>query len=396
MPGHKGIIDRADITEVSGAVDIIGESERNAAELFGASRTLFSCSGSSLCISAMLAFCKNGDTTRVAAMRGSHRSFIDSAILIGFDVDLFSPSCTPEEITACITPETAAVFVTSIDYYGNMCDIEPIAKICRGLNLPLLVDNAHGAYLVFTDLHPIKLGAAMSTDSAHKTLPALTGAAYLHLKCSPDYLKAAEDAMSLFGSSSPSYLILHSLDLCNKHIFEEKERALSAFDAVAKLKEDLGQIGYSLRKSDLLRITIDANAYGYSGADYAKELLNCGIVPEMCDFRYVILLFSTITQNKNTQRVFKAMKNIQKKQAIPADRTETLLNLSTALNPRKAYFSPKLTIPIRESVGRVCAGVHVTLPPCAPIVVPGEIISAEAVLLLEKCGISAIDVVRSI
>jgi arginine/lysine/ornithine decarboxylase len=382
MPGHKGVLyplNGFDITEIDGAVDIIEQSERFAAQLFGAKRTLFSCSGSTLAIFAMLSFCAG---KRVTTFRGVHRSFIDAAILLDFEIDYF-----PE-----INDNTAAIFATSIDYYGNTTDIKSLAD----LSVPLLVDNAHGAYLVFTQTpcHPIRLGAAMSADSAHKTLPALTGAAYLHFSqdCCDEYAKSADDALGLFGTSSPSYLILNSLDLCNKHISCEKERAASAFEAVRILKENLTEIGYSLHKSDLLRITVNINPYGYYGKDYAEQLRNCGVVCEMYDKQHVILLFSTITQEKNTLKVFEAMRSIPKKLAIESEPVP-IVYAKQVVSPRQAYFSKKRTVLLHESIDEVCAGIHVSIPPCAPLIIPGEVFTREAVLLLENSGIHEVDVI---
>jgi arginine/lysine/ornithine decarboxylase len=413
MPGHKGIRHSDlnaqlpfDITEISGAIAIIEESERNAAELFGAGRTLFSCSGSTLAIFAMCSFCAD---KRVTAFRGAHRSLTDAAILLGFDIDWVYDIDSLEKFLTSKTKQamsSSAVFATSIDYYGNTADIAAIAQICKSAGLPLLVDNAHGAYLVFTDSHPIRLGAAMSADSAHKTLPALTGAAYLHI--SKDYFtdKCAELALrakaglDLFGTSSPSYLILNSLDLCNKYISgiigEADKTDLPAFTAVANLKEKLAQTGYSLHKSDSLRITLNANAYGYSGRAFTEELRSRGIVCEMYDSEYVILLFSAITKKENTQRVLEAMRNIPKKSAIAGldSLSKSIMpKIKQIISPREAYFSPKRTVSVHEAVGRVCAGVHVTIPPCAPPVIPGEAVSDEIALLLERSGIHEIDVV---
>lgn len=405
MPGHKGVyngnLSVFDITEIpeffvenlKAIENAIQESERNAAELFGVRRTLFSCSGSTLAISAMLGFCAG---KRVTAFRNTHRSFIDAAILLGFDIDFVY---TNEDLDDYITAETAALFVTTIDYYGKVTEISQIkkklAKFPNFPHIPVLADNAHGAYLVFTDSHPVQAGAAMSADSAHKTLPALTGAAYLHIgnNCAESHAKTAEDCMRLFGTSSPSYLIADSIDLCNKHIAEEKELAFAAFTAVSDLKRNLRELGYLLSESDLLRVVIDVNQYGYTGFDYAKELYNRGVVCEMYDNRYVILLFSTVTQNKNTQRVFEVMRDIKRKSAVNHLRLTDLKHLTKVMSPREAYFSEKRTVSVKEAVGYVCGGVHVTVPPCTPPVIPGEIASREAAELLQAAGIREIDVV---
>jgi arginine/lysine/ornithine decarboxylase len=323
---------------------------------------------------------------RVAAFRGTHRSFIDAAILLDIDVDWLY--CT-EKLS--LTPETAAVFVTAVDYYGNVADISTLVKT---VNVPVLTDNAHGAYLALTDKHPVRLGAAMSADSAHKTLPALTGAAYLHI--SADYVNKYQhtvgNAMNLFGTTSPSYLILDSLDLCNVHISDEKHRAETAFSAVTFLKEQLCEHGYILPESDLLRVVTDCNAYGYSGHDYAGELRKRGITCEMHDNRYVVLMFSTVTGFTAAGRVYKAMCDIPVKPPV-AVKVYAAVMPEQAMSVRSAYFADKKTLPLTESAGEVCAGVHVTVPPCVPLIMPGEVVSHEAVSALEQAGLHEIDVV---
>jgi arginine/lysine/ornithine decarboxylase len=383
MPGHRGAAVSGydelpvlfDITEINQeSVDIIESSERVAAELFGAKRTLFSCAGSTLAIFAMLAPFAN---KRVGVIGSFHRSFVDAAILLDFEI--------VRDFAAA-----DAVFATSIDYYGRQTNTENIVNTTAGT---VLIDNAHGAYLVFTDKHPIRLGAAMCADSAHKTLPALTGAAYLHI-ADEAYITCAQSALALAGTSSPSYLILDSLDLCNIHLANEKNRAITAFSAVAGLKSDLMNAGYAVQETDLLRVTVDVNAYGYTGRDFAGELKNRKVVCEMQDSRYVILLFSTITQEKNTRRVFEAMRSIPKKTALVANNCQlsTVNCQLSVMSPRAAYFSKKRTIAVSDAAGEVCAGVCVSIPPCVPLIIPGEIISREIAQLLEDSGIHEIDV----
>ncbi|MBQ7834741.1 MAG: aminotransferase class V-fold PLP-dependent enzyme, partial [Ruminiclostridium sp.] len=248
MPGGKGKINPLDITEIDGADNlyeadgIIRESEELAASLFGAGATLYSCGGSTLVIQGMLALLRELTPKRtIVAGRYSHKSLINACILLGFDIkwaypaEFLSGAITSLEIEKLIDSDTAGVFVTSIDYYGGDCDIAAISAVCAENNVPLLVDNAHGAYRVFTKNHPMALGADMCADSAHKTLPALTGAAYLHLK-DGSLRDEAKRAMALFGSSSPSYPIMDSLDLCNPFIDGRLAAAVGAVHNIAVLK----------------------------------------------------------------------------------------------------------------------------------------------------------------
>lgn len=406
MPGGKR--NDFDITEIDGAdslyesAGIIRVSEENASKLFGSGKTLFSCGGSTLAIQTMLAAAKAAypKKTRVAASRFCHRSLVSACALLGLEIDWIMPqsflSCnvTAKAAEEKITPSTLCLFVQSIDYYGGECDIGDLSLLCRAKKLPLLVDNAHGAYLVFTPFHPLKQGADMTSDSAHKTLPCLTGGAYLHISenASQAFAERAKELMAVFGSSSPSYLILDSLDLCNRHIAEEKERAEQVFAEVKKLKTALMTAGYKLRKSDLLRITIDACKYGCSGFELASLLRQNGVSAELADERYVVLLFSTGQSLSDFPRILEAAKKIHRKPAI--ERSEPVFTAPTAvLSPRDALFSPSEEISLSEAEGRVCASVSCPCPPCVPLVMPGELFTALAVELMKSYGVEKVRVV---
>ena len=255
MPGHKGKgplgCEGRDITEIAGADSlyeaggVIAQSEQNAAALFGAKATFYSAGGSSQCIGAMLCLALQKSKSRVVlAARNAHKSFLHAAALLDADVRWLWPR--PYSLLACpVTPELlenalaalpeapAAVYITSPDYLGNVQPVAALAKVCRAHDAPLLVDNAHGAYLHFlpAPAHPLDEGADLCCDSAHKTLPVLTGGAYLHLsrEAEAQVGRWAKSAMALFGSSSPSYLILQSLDLCNRYLSEDYPGRLAAF-----------------------------------------------------------------------------------------------------------------------------------------------------------------------
>ncbi len=205
MPGHKGKgplgCEGRDITEIAGAdslyeaCGVIAESEHNAAALFGAKATFYSAGGSSQCVGAMLCLALQKSKNRVVlAARNVHKSFLHAAGLLDADVRWLWPR--PYSLLACpVTPEMlenalaalpeapAAVYLTSPDYLGNVQPVAQLARVCHAHGAPLLVDNAHGAYLHFlpAPAHPLDEGADLCCDSAHKTLPVLTGGAYLHL-----------------------------------------------------------------------------------------------------------------------------------------------------------------------------------------------------------------------
>ena len=209
MPGHKGrpVLgpEALDITEVEGADvlyharGIIRESEENAASLFGTAATFYSTEGSSLCIRAMLHLAllqakEEGREPLILAGRNAHKTFLSAIALLDLEVEWLYPSqeagllscpVEPAQLEAAFAGERkpTAVYVTAPDYLGNLLDIRALAELCHRHGALLLVDNAHGAYLHFLPqpIHPMDLGADLCCDSAHKTLPVLTGGAYLHI-----------------------------------------------------------------------------------------------------------------------------------------------------------------------------------------------------------------------
>ena len=306
MPGHKGQgflgCEARDITEIRGAdvldqaCGIIAESEANAAALFQTGRTFYSTEGSSLSVKAMLALAagnavQEGERPLILAARNVHKTFLYGCAFLDLDVEWLYPeqgqslcSCpvSPGELSrrlSALQKKPAAVYVTSPDYLGNILDIRGLAEVCRAHSLPLLVDNAHGAYLQFLEpsLHPIALGAAMCCESAHKTLPVLTGGAYLHISQNAPaaYLSGARGALSLFASTSPSYLILQSLDLCNRYLAQGyREKLEACIRRVFILKEELELAGWRTGGGEPLKLTLYCRESGCTGMEAAAGL--CG------------------------------------------------------------------------------------------------------------------------
>lgn len=292
MPGHKGVsflgCEAFDITEIQGADElyspagIIRQSEENAAKLFDTSKTVYSAGGSTQSIHAMLylAYLKAEKSQRpfVLAGRNAHKSFIYALAKLDADAVWLYPEKSDSICSCVITAEMLekslkglerkpfAVYITSPDYLGVISDIESLSKVCCKYDIPLLVDNAHGSYLKFCkqDMHPTNLGADMCCDSAHKTLPVLTGGGYLHIAKSDKYgfSKNAVKAMEIFGSTSPSYLILQSLDLCNRYIDEKIEDDVEkCAEKVAKLRYIINQKGFGIISMEPLKITVDFRGF---------------------------------------------------------------------------------------------------------------------------------------
>lgn len=289
-----------------------------------------------------------------------------------------------------------AVYLTNPDYLGNMIDIKGIAKVCHKYGVLLSVDNAHGAYLKFlnSSLHPIDLGADICCDSAHKTLPVLTGGAYLHLSNeTPKWLLGeVKNALALFGSTSPSYLILQSLDAANTYLTGYPQQLDHFIPMVTKLKRNLMSQGYCLYGKEPLKITIEAKKYGYKGKELARILLKKNIVCEFADPDYLVLMITLQTMEDGLQCLENALLTIPPKPPIMEPMPEFGKG-EQVLSIREAVFSPSKTIPISESRGRILATTTVGCPPAVPILVCGERIDDHAVSCFQYYGIEECEIV---
>lgn len=419
MPGHKGVAHLGcepwDITEIDGAdvlyrsEGIIRESEDNAARLFGTARTVYSTEGSSLCIRGMLrlAMAHKGRST-ILAGRNAHSTFVTAAALLDADVrwlygegdGLTVCPVTAESLSAALdglSEPPAAVYVTSPDYLGNTLDIAALAAVCHGRDTLLLVDNAHGAYLRFLpeDRHPITLGADLCCDSAHKTLSVLTGGAYLHISHSAAALaEEAEQALSLFASTSPSYLILQSLDGVNPYLESGFAADLArCCDRVQALKTALSYHGYTLTGDEPLKVTIAAKEYGYTGTQVAAWLQERGIVCEFADPDYLVMMFSPANTPADVDRVAATLTALPRRAPVTA--RPPRLGLPTArMSLRQALFAPAETLPLQACLGRTLASPTVSCPPAVPVLVGGEVVDESAVSLFGYYGYDTLRVVK--
>lgn len=421
MPGHKGQgalgFEALDITEFDGAdvlydpKGIIAESQANAASLFGAGKTLYSCEGSSLSIRAMLymALLANGARSRtVLAARNVHRVFMSAAALLDCEVrwlvgdaqqGVLSCAVTPsllEQTLATMTTKPCAVYVTSPDYLGNTVDIAGLAAVCRRHDVWLLCDNAHGAYRRFLaqDQHPITLGAHLCCDSAHKTLPVLTGGGYLHIHRDAMTLAPfAERAMALFASTSPSYLILQSLDAANAYLATTyKEELAACVNRVDAAKAALRAGGWQLTGDEELKAALLPKAYGYTGQEVAAWLEAHEIVCEFFDADHVVCMFTPAIDATQTERFVRVLCDLPRRAAIVS--APPLFGVPRRrLSPREALFAPSETVSIESARGRVLACETVSCPPAVPIVTGGEEIDDQALDMFAYYGVSEVDVV---
>lgn len=425
MPGHKGKAflgtESLDITEITGADSlyeadgIIKKSEENASFLFGCA-TYYATEGSSQCIRAMLYLAmlhaqSQGKKPIVAAGRNAHKAFVSAAVLLDIEVAWLFAAQEKSYLSCNISPmelehflsraeeKPTAVYITSPDYLGAMADVRGIAQVCKKYGVLLLVDNAHGAYLRFlpASLFPIDLGADLCCSSAHKTLPVLTGGAYLHLSKAMQecFFAQVRAAMVLFGSTSPSYLILQSLDAANPYMAEQRERLKAFIPKVEVLKQELVAAGYSLCGTEPMKITIAAKKRGYTGMALSELLARDNIICEFADKDYLVLMPTPEIKEDGLKKLKEAMECIPQKAVL--HETPPVLPIPERVLPlRKAALSLWEMLPTEACEGRILATPTVACPPAVPILVCGERIDKNAMACFRYYGVEECAVVSEI
>lgn len=432
MPGHKGQRflgpEPWDLTEIAGADSlyeasgIIAESERQATALFGTAGTYYATEGSSQCIRAMLRLALIDQTSQtrpvVVAARNVHRAFLTAAALLDFEIVWLWPeetnslcSCPVtarelERVLSSLPEPPAAVYLTSPDYLGGTADIAALAECAHARGSLLLVDNAHGAYLHFLEkpVHPMDQGADLCCDSAHKTLPVLTGGAYLQISKRAEMLcRYAKDALLLFGSTSPSYLTMASLDLCNRYLSDGyRERLWDSIRRIRAMKEQLTEAGYRILPGDPLRLTIDVRGSGpASGQEVAKQLRARGIECEFSDPEFVVLMLTPENTENELCRIQEAFLCLSETQNLAGQQepvggtaglTGHMHRPERVCSVREAMLSPYRQIRTEDAGGHVCAQPTASCPPAVPVVMPGERIDSAALRLLLHYGYQTVSV----
>lgn len=448
MPGHKlskGIphelaqdILKLDVTEIEGTDNlhypegIIKEAEELAAKAFGADKTFFLVNGSTCGIqAAIMSACARGQ--KIIIGRDSHKSVVAGLILSGAEPVFAYPEYICEfGITGAITaksiekllcqhPDAVAVLITRPNYYGICSNIEEISSLVHSHNKLLIVDEAHGAHLVFNEKLPpsaIKHGADICIQSAHKTLPALTQGAYLHVKGSRVDINRLKLNLSMLQTSSPSYILMSYLDIARELMERDGAQKLEQLiDEIQWFKKELeGYPKYRVLSSimhDPTRLVINISKLGISGY-YAEKLLRESFKTqvEMADYENLVFITTTADNHETFSALLDAMKgllniidhkeitdnlymnsNIIKKyykelhnsvtnNLVDADKVTKMgeavvSDINTGGVPYEAYMAQKEEIPVEESCTRICAEVITPYPPGIPVLYPGEIIKEE-------------------
>ncbi len=388
---------------------VIALAEKNAASVFGTAGTFFSSGGCTLCIQTMISLCcKRG--SKIISSRNIHRSAVNTMALLDLQPIWILPKNEPNSFTSGriqaedveqaiinnLNSSIGAVYITSPTYYGEISDIKSISEVCKKYDIPLLVDNAHGTHLLLTkqNLHPIKLGATMTACSAHKTLPVLTGGAFLNIS-DERYLPYVKETMSIFASTSPSYLIMASLDLAvaymcdkGKSDFQELEERTISIKNTAKNRGILIPNGLC----DTTRIAINTASIGMNGNIAGEYFRLNGIEPEFTDNIWVVFIATPFNTIEELDRLENAIKNIPINSPI-VNKSINIEIPKQIMTPSEAFFSKKEVISTLMANNRISAVSACPCPPGIPLVMAGELITKKEIDLLILNGINNISVV---
>lgn len=427
MPGHKGIgtdeftqLMPWDITEVAGADSLFHADgpllmlEEQFAKAYGAKRTILSAAGSTLCIQTMLSLaCKPGD--QILMGRNIHRAAINTCALLDLHPVWLYPDrsagewylgrYTPQSVEQALQkhPQICAVYLTCPDYFGVMSDLAGISAVCRTHHIPLLVDNAHGAHLKFLPAqiqipHPIDCGVSICCDSLHKTLPAMTGAAVLHLM-EEHFIPNAKHLMSMFGSSSPSYPIMLSSETALESVWEQNRRKTELFLPLLSQMQDLQNLakqkGFALPQGlcEPLRLSLGFGALGFQAEAFGNYLRSYGIEPEYISGSSCVLMATPQNKAEDFTRLRRAITEIQLQKATKPPQF-FLPHPKQICSVRDAVFSTQKIIPVENACGCIAAAESSPCPPGIPIVMGGEQIGPQEVEILLYFGVKSVCVVE--
>ncbi len=423
-PGHKGeafknekfyTLDYTELPLTDSLYDcdgIIKQAEQDLSKLYGSKRSIFSSGGNTLCIQTMFRLCAHGGG-KVICDRVCHRSAVSAMALLGIEPIWINRKLNPQsglldfldlkdiEDKLSTEKDVRAVYITSPDYYGIMQDIKSISAVCLKYNVPLIVDNAHGSHLKFVGdkLHPLDCGAAMSADSAHKTLPVLTGGAWLHIN-DEKFCKNAKKAMALFGSTSPSYPVMASMDLCREWLSSwGRPRFEDLKTTVCKIRELAKKSGIYIpdeENSDPCRITLGVWNIGLTGFEAREHFYKFKIEPEFCDANYVVLIPSPYNLKSDWSRLKLALRKFKEiKKPLPARKDiQIFRNPDKGMSLREAVMSDYEVVSVDESLGRISVETASLCPPGVPVIIPGEKIGKEEQDIIRESGITRISVVK--
>ena len=391
-------------------VGVIREAQELAAEAYGADRSFFLVNGTTGGNHAMIvAAARPGD--EILVPRNVHKSILTGIILSGARPRFFLPEYDPDlgialnvtrgaaEKALAAHPAARLLALTSPNYYGVTADTTGIIAMAHAQGLAVLVDEAHGPHLHFHPALPpsaLDGGADLCVQSTHKIVGGMTQASMLHVKGDRVDPGRVAGALQILQSTSPSYILMASLDLARMQmategrkllakaidLAEEARRRINGIPGLACLEARRVEASGDFRL-DVTKLTISVGGIGLTGFE-ASAVLNTefDIQVEMADLRNILVIVSIGDRRDDLDRLTAALEQLAARARRPAADVVVPpppMADRQRCTPREAYFSPSEYRPLREAAGRTCADTITIYPPGIPILVPGEEVTPEAV-----------------
>ncbi|RQD69111.1 MAG: aminotransferase class I/II-fold pyridoxal phosphate-dependent enzyme [Tindallia sp. MSAO_Bac2] len=397
----------------------IAEAQEMAADAFGAEYTFFCVHGTSGALHAMiLSVLREGE--KIILPRNVHKSVTTGLALIGATPVYIQPeidsmtgtalNVTPESIEEALKqhPDARAVLVINPTYFGVAADLETIAKTVHKHDIPLMVDEAHGPHLSFHEDLPMsamEAGADICAQSTHKIIGSLTQSSMLHLQGKRVDHQRVQAALNLLHTTSPSYILLASLDVARRQMMTEGVQLLENINMLARgARERINAIEgfrcFDLGKGvkpgffdfDPTKLTITCRDLGISGHQLEKILTkDFYIQPELSDLYNVLCTLSIGNTQEQVDSLVNALTFVSKTYGgscqVPSCKTAIVPMPSIPvqiLTPREAMHCDTHLLPLRNSIGKISAEFLMAYPPGIPLLCPGELISEEMVLYIES------------
>lgn len=413
----------ADLTELAELDNLftpenaILQAQKLAAAAFGADKTWFLVNGSTCGIqAAIIATCHAGD--QIILPRNVHSSVISGLILSGAVPIFINPeydgnldvaySITPQSLEDALLkhPNAKAVLIVYPSYYGVCGNLRSLAEITHKYDLPLLVDEAHGSHFHF---HPdlpnsaLSLGADLTVQSIHKTLGSMTQSSMLHIQGNRINIDRLNKSLQLVQSTSPSFILLASLDAARYQMAIDGEKLLSHTLELANIaRNEIKQVeGLSILQPpkndhpgffalDETRLTVNVSQLGITGFTAEDMIDEMGVTPEFSSLQNLIFIISIGNTESDIQHLIQTLFNLTencpltKKRESCKNRHNDMIAHIMSISPREAFFANSETLSLERTENRICAETICPYPPGIPLLIPGEMITKEALNYLQN------------
>lgn len=423
VPGHKynpividyfsrldSILD-IDVTEFPGTDDLhdaegcIEESQAYAAKLYNTKNSFFLVNGTTCGIYAMImATTSPGDKIIVA--RDCHRAVYDAMILANIEATYIMPiidemtsiplGITYEALKESIVknPEVKAIVLTYPNYYGVACDLKSIVELAHSHNIPVLVDEAHGAHLHLSEALPpssIECGADICVQSSHKSLPVLTQASMLHYNSDRVNLNRLKQMLNIHQTSSPSYVLMSSLDIALDIIGKKGQSLMSTLLKNCNELTEKHNCFLSTKDIENKPFSLDITKMVYKGKcmdvnpiDLEENLRKNGVQLEFSNENIALFVTSIMNDSTDFEYLSKTMEMLKFKCYSGIDNMAYALNLLCEMSISEAFYAQKETVLLKNAEGRISGDFIVPYPPGVPLIIPGEKINLQSISAIER------------